>query len=873
MKREVLVSAVLLLAVIAGTVMFFVRHDDVEVRTDAMNAIPSEVILAIESDQIDTSLQLFQRNTLLAQLVSDSIMSALSGELQTLRTELVNVSDESSPSFILCLTRVTQQKNGLLLLGDFPGVDEMTSGFFDSSYTLEPLVDYWEISHGDKRFYGFLQDGVLALSMHQLAIEGSLQSLSSGEGPPFDLTILEGSKEMLWFNFSSLYWMLPKMTNGEAMGLGTALEGIGATGCYRYSIDEQSINLYGSVVPNSLNSKLLSRNFGKPSKLASLSVLPERVAFFYGYSGLDFDTRVRVLELDSSFKSAVNSIESTYHFDFLDDLVPMVDSEFVYGAVDPINHELYDHSFLAFPIADEERFVSIVNSMDTSTKRLLIDSFEVSKLPDSRLVELFFGDVYSQFRSPYCIIREGVCLLANSEEVLKTLSGSISQGRVLASSIEFEKALDQMTEESNFLFFVQPYYARGMVRDVLEKEYNDWYRRNSKTIGSVDQFVFQLTKTGDKFYSHVRCVVGEGRATEELVLWDKEFSHPITYGPYAVKNYITKRYELICADAKGDFSMINQDGEISWTRPTGAAGSGRPYEIDIYGNKKIQYLVTSGDELVAIDRRGRVVSGYPIKLPDALSGEIAVFDLLGNRDYQMLAPCKGNKLLGYTAKGRPMSGWNPVSLKANGIGRMQFFAKGNKSYYFMADEEGNVYLWNSKGKKIQEPIATEQHFVSDFTMQFASELENCKLLALEATGKLARVSLAGETSLLDLPVNWPDAKGFWSDLNGDNSKDLVLWKGTSVAVFSQSMKEVLRVTSENEVLHVQVLDAKAKGQLLAVHTKGEIVHLFDSAGRELKNSPLPSTSGSCALIDVDDDGSFELIIGNGQKVVAHKGIY
>lgn len=838
-----------------------------------MQAIPAEVILAIESRQLDSSLAEFRQNTVVAKLLDDSILVSLSNELSLLRQASDYFEGHSTGNTILCVSRVTQQRNGLLLLSDFSEDDDIGVLLDGSKYDFSEQSNYWQIESDGSLLYGFLQNGVLGLSSHPLLIESAIKSLTDDQKPLFDQAIFGGAKEKLWFNFSSMYWMLPKVTTEDVMELGDALEGLGAIGCYKYKIEKDVVDLYGSAVPTHGQSALNQRSFGAPSSLKGLQMVPARTTFFYGYSGINFDGHLRVMFMDSMIRKDKEAFERDHHLDLLNDMVPLLGSEFIYGALDPVNHKIRDHSFLIVPIMDEEQFAGLIQTIDTNNQLPMVDSTVVRKLPNSGIIEWLFGKSFASFNAPYCFVKDGFCVFANSLETIRSMNGAVSSQGAISQSLHFNQALDGMTPESNFLLYVQPYYARLLARDVLRGDFEKWFQGNYRTLGGINNIVFQLTKTGNRFYSHVRLTTQKEKREQQVVMWEKTLDGQITYGPFAVTNYVTKKQEILSGNQAGNISLITGEGEIRWTQNFESPGVQNPWEVDIYKNKKIQYLVPSNEQLLAIDRRGRLVSGYPIRLPAKLSGQVAVYDFKNNGDYQILVPCEGQKILGYTAKGRPLSGWNPQKLEANGIGRVQYFAKGNEKFYFIADEDGNIYLWNKSGKKAQKLIATEKRFVSDFTMQFAKDLTDCKLLALDASGQLVKAKLGGEVEVVDLPSKWPDAQGFWNDVDQDGGKDLLIWKGSSVVAYAQSMKEVLRINSQSQITNVEVLEADGKGHLIALHSKSGHVHLFNSKGLELKNSPYPSTSGHCMLMDIDKDGSFELVTSVNNKIITNKAVY
>lgn len=96
---------------------------------------------------------------------------------------------------------------------------------------------------------------------------------------------------------------------------------------------------------------------------------------------------------------------------------------------------------------------------------------------------------------------------------------------------------------------------------------------------------------------------------------------------FTVKNFKTGKMNTLRQNADNSLTMLDETGAESWTIVFPGPVTDKVAEVDIFGNGKIQYMMTESDKLHCIDRLGREVEGFPIQLsavatagPDADGG-------------------------------------------------------------------------------------------------------------------------------------------------------------------------------------------------------------------------------------------------------------
>ena len=171
--------------------------------------------------------------------------------------------------------------------------------------------------------------------------------------------------------------------------------------------------------------------------------------------------------------------------------------------------------------------------------------------------------------------------------------------------------------------------------------------------------------------------VGQARGVPEIALsllslemkktkapeFERDTTVEIPSGPFRVKNSGTGRMNLFYQQDNLYLCLKEEDGKGIWGVPFSSAICGTAHTIDFYANGKLQILFGAGDSLYLIDRLGRFVTGFPVKLGKEILVGPDVYDFSGARKYNVMVLHKDNTIDMYNLKGQKPASWKSIAPK------------------------------------------------------------------------------------------------------------------------------------------------------------------------------------------------------------------
>jgi len=290
---------------------------------------------------------------------------------------------------------------------------------------------------------------------------------------------------------------------------------------------------------------------------------------------------------------------------------------------------------------------------------------------------------------------------------------------------------------------------------------------------SVENYkIFQLIE-GDKVINlngYISSFKNEKAGLAFNTKFDTSVSDEIILGPIIVKNHINNTNEVLIQDSKNILYLINNLGQVEWSKKIEGKIIKQIDQIDSYKNGKLQYVFVTNESMHLIDRKGRDVGKFPLKFKDLITKPLAVFDYDNNKNYRLLIT-QNNELFMFDSKGNRVRGFD-YKKRGKIVTQPKHFRIGDKDVIVFKTTD-KLTILNRRGA-VRINTKKEYNYSSEDIFQHENSL-----ITTTVKNEIIRIDMKGNTKLEDaMPIN--------SKLLSDKSSIFTLQKN----ILSNSINDV-----------------------------------------------------------------------------------
>lgn len=214
-----------------------------------------------------------------------------------------------------------------------------------------------------------------------------------------------------------------------------------------------------------------------------------------------------------------------------------------------------------------------------------------------------------------------------------------------------------------FLSYISLSEDRRLISDVFRKEYGNAVAASLEGVSLAPAF-FRTDRDGGIYAYSGR--IGEFRS--KAPSFERDTVVKIPSGPFQVKNSGTGRMNLFCQQENMYLCLQELDGKGIWGVRFDKPICGCAQTVDYFANGKLQILFAAGSELYLIDRLGRPVAPFPVKLDGEVLLGPDVYDFSGKRRYNVMVLHKDNRVDMYNLQGKKPDAWKSIAPKEKVMG-------------------------------------------------------------------------------------------------------------------------------------------------------------------------------------------------------------
>ncbi len=598
-------------------------------------------------------------------------------------------------------------------------------------------------------------------------------------------------------------------------------------------LKENEIILNGFVILDEESKTYLNILQSQEAQLIEVQdVVPADVAAMLVW-GVDdhqayFDAWAELKSKDQNHLDIINDFKNRYGTDIVEDFTSWVDNQYALVVLSDDTVDLYAQSFAVFKAKDEETAMIRLSAYQKEKDTVDFRGFNMYNLTATGIIPVLYGSVFKNVEEAYCVNIAGCIVFGNSIKSLKRFVNNYLAGKTLGKTDAYKSLTDNLSEQSNFFAYLNTKNSFELMKFFVREEYHSYFDVNPGLYKNFESVTFQLTSAQDMFYANFYLKYSPGERDETDYVWETVLDADIVTQPYLIWDHQTSDYAVVVFDKHNYMYLINISGEVLWKIPLAESPISKVYYVDCYQNGKYQYLFNTPNYIYLIDKNGKKVEDFPIKLKEAATSPMALFDYENSKSYRILVACADNHVYNYSIDGLPTSGWELIETKEFVRWSPVHIRLKSKDYIIVAESDGSIRFNNRRGEEID---LLQGAFVNAPQTAFFSDENTKEFVTTDEDGAIIRISTDGEIKKQILEELSPDHRFIYYDIDGDGEKDYILYDQKQLFVYDKKGEAILKygfdMSMENALTFTKGPDSRAIVSLNSI--SGELF-LFDKGG-------------------------------------------
>lgn len=373
-------------------------------------------------------------------------------------------------------------------------------------------------------------------------------------------------------------------------------------------------------------------------------------------------------------------------------------------------------------------------------------------------------------KATHAFVMNNALYFTSSYNNAKEIIYAISNNSTLKSNSGFsDYAAQNLNNACNYIYYLSPQACIENVSDFVSYD----FKKNKESLENLTDANVSIThqKGNFKFRMQLKYQTPSSGNTPNL-LWQCKLDSNAIQQPYLFTNHITKQNEIAIQDNSNQLYLINSTGKVLWKKKINETIRSSIFTVDIFKNGKYQLFFNTDNYLHLIDRNGKDVQGYPIRLPSPASNAVSLIDYDGDNDIRVFIACKNKLIYNFNLYGVKSEGYKPYRTESLVKLPIKFARVGQSDYLITIDESGVIHAFSRKGDgRIGfKNKAIEQ--CQDFALVTTNNISSTFLYYVDETNNLvSKISFFDKKDVIKLNASLADAKIKFENINNDPTPD------------------------------------------------------------------------------------------------------
>lgn len=890
MKNKPLVITAVLIMVLAGG--YFLYHKLVNRSAISVwDVVPAETILVYEGSSCDKCMDQLKASavsSLINQAAFLSDKDSLQGFTKFILSNFrqgslisLHITKKDDFDFIFYMPYsplVEQQFNSL--------VEKMTKQngakkvlFSDHEYNG---VKIYELSLGGRTFSWVRIDNVLVSSFTPVLVEDVIRTyrqdgrnFRSILGGVYQLPKIKNDGGDIYINLKKASEWLSLFTSDKPAAF---IQQFGQSALLDVKIsDNNNFVLNGFCLDSASNPNFILSTFSgqQPVPFTLKHFVSNRALMFASYGISDGTSFQRDLQLfnqkNKPLQDTLKKISTTLQID-LGKLTNSLSGELGVCWMESKGQTMSKVLIINSPKSNDEW----LTALNTLSQKLSIDTvfyekfsdYEIRELPLYRFPEKLFWPLVSGFNTSYYTRLGDAIFIGENLEELKRFLEDIDREETWGKSVVQNQFLESTLLESNVSLYINTPMVLGVLENSLHTRWKDFTRDNRVLIRSLGMGAIQFSHLNDSYYTNLswsynqnaRTPSSETRAASDKIITN--FNETLAR-VYVVRTHASKREEIIVQDSSRNVRLVSADGKVLWKLPLDGFIIGNVEEVDFFNNGKIQYFFVTPGVLHIVDRLGKYVEPFPVKLREREIEFVSIVDYDHSKKYRFLVAGKSGKLWMYDKTGNNLDGWKPRDVTESLFAAPRHYRIRGKDYIVSIRKDGNVHLFNRRGEALKNfPLNLNARPSGDYFLESGNTLETTYFVVISRDGFRIKFTIDGKIHSRETLVKNTVDSNFSLILEQESKSYLILrQEPKQLTLFDDNLKQI--VASDflgSNRARLQYMDFGAGKVYIAItDLDQELSFVYDGQGKLVTPLPLESNGIAVRPFDFDKIRQFSIL--------------
>lgn len=895
MKKIIALVSVLVAVIIILVYFYFKNTFSLQNSSKGITAIPAHAALILRFENNREFYELYGSNPLFKTLLGESYLEELSF-VKTLFAENLMLREQLNGKEIYAsVHRVRSNQCDVLFVVNidkrrsFKKPEELFREYITPKNTIRTrkfgntALHEFIFSESGKTLAFAIKDRLLLVSYTPALVEESIRQLDSGEVPFGEhnlKTVKSGASDralaQLYVNYSRLNEFTSAFSTAVTARLFNQLRSFAGWSSldFNFKSDAFMLSGYTSVLKGSGNylELFLKQRSGKHE---IPEILPSTTAAFIDFNLNDYmqfrsDMRSYLKQKNKERLNKLQwaELDQRFGFSLEEQIARWMGNEFAIAVGENSGSDLNNEFIQVIKVANTNEclnFFSMLNA-DTSSG-IAYKDFSIGTNPVPELFQLICGDVFSKARSQYyTLINEFLVMAADPMAIRSVIDKYISLQTLKKNSdyLAFETFI---TSESNVYAYANTESSFRMLNYFSNDDFKAKLAEGHTGIREFYGIACQFSSDGEHFFTSFYWPLKAIKKQDNTIEWKFELDAVPISQPAVVINHETREKELIVQDENNDLYLLSGTGKLLWKAPVKGRIISEITQVDFFKNGKLQYLFNTKTHVYLLDRNGKALPPYPIRLAAPATCAMSVFDYEKTRNYRLFIPCENGNLYGYSLDGRPLEGWNPKT----GIGILlhpvQHVLLEGKDYLFVYNNKGDIYFLNRKGqvliRHLEEDITL---YRNPFVLDTVTAGIKPRFITTDTTGTIRSMFFDGRKLYKHIGT-WTNTHFFdYKDVAGDNNNEYIFLDKNQLFVYGSDTTLIFNYEFLYDILQRPQFIREENGKyLIGVSSdKTDQVFLFKNDGTLYKNFPLKGST-RFTITKLRDQQKNNLVVGSSDK--------